>query len=107
MLTFEEFVRPALLKMMGHSTLFKPLFMARLQESVTKKIGKLQMMRVAIELTDSGEMLISSSGNQQTGIQRTMIQTHGIALLDADREHFKAGERVAVHLLGAATGLGC
>jgi len=107
MLTFEEFVRPALLKMMGHSTLFKPLFMARLQEPVTKKIGKLQMMRVAIELSDTGEMLISSSGNQQTGIQRTMIQTQGIALLDADREHFKAGERVAVHLLGAATGLGC
>ena len=106
MITFEEFVRPALLKMMGHRTLFKPLFKARLQQPVNKKPGRLQLMRVAIELADSGELLVSSSGDQNTGILRTMVSAHGIALLDADRESYDAGELVNVHLLGAATDLG-
>jgi molybdopterin molybdotransferase len=41
MITFEEFVRPALLKMMGHRAQIKPLFKARLQEPVTKKAGRM------------------------------------------------------------------
>jgi len=106
MITFEEFVRPALLKMMGHRTLFKPLFKARLQQPINKKTGRLQLMRVAIEFADTGELLVGSSGDQNTGILRTMVAAHGIALLEADRERYEAGELVDVHLLGAATALG-
>ncbi len=106
MITFEEFVRPALLKMMGHTTLLKPLFRAKLQEEVKKKAGRLQLMRVAVELNDEGEMLIASSGDQNTGILRTMIYAQGIAYLEAEKESYAAGEKVAVHLLGASTALG-
>ena len=106
MITFEELVRPALLKMMGHRTLLKPVFKARLQEPITKKAGRLQLMRVAIELNNEGDLLVASSGDQNTGILRTMIDAQGIALLDADRDRYEAGERVAVHLLGATTALG-
>lgn len=106
MITFEEFVRPALLKMMGHRRVLKPLFKARLQEPVKKKAGRLQLMRVAIELNDEGEMLVVSSGDQNTGILRTMLCATGIALLEADRDFYATGERVAVHLLGVSTALG-
>ena len=106
MITFEEFVRPALLKMMGHKTVLKPLFKATLQESVKKKPGRLQLMRVSVELNDAGEMLIASSGDQNTGILKTMIHAQAIALLAADREHYSAGEKLDLHLLGAATALG-
>ncbi|WP_303722774.1 gephyrin-like molybdotransferase Glp [Malonomonas rubra] len=106
MITFEEFVRPALLKMMGHRTLFKPLFKAKLQEPVKKKYDRLQLMRVAVELNESGEMVIASSGDQNTGILRTMIYAQGIALLAPDRDHYAAGDSLDVHLLGAATALG-
>ncbi len=106
MITFEEFVRPALLKMMGHRTVFKPLFKARLQEPVKKKAGRLQLMRVAIELNDDGEMLVASSGDQNTGILRTMIYATGIALLEAERDFYATGEQVGVHILGASTALG-
>lgn len=106
MITFEEFVRPALLKMMGHTTVLKPLFKASLQEPVSKKSGRLQLMRVSIELNPAGEMLVASSGDQNTGILRTMVCAQGVALLDADREYFAAGDKIDVHLLGAATALG-
>jgi len=106
MMTFEEFVRPALLKMMGHRTVFKPLFKARLQEPVKKKYDRLQLMRVAVELDEKGEMVIASAGDQNTGILRTMIYAQGIALLAPDRDHYAAGDLLDVHLLGAATALG-
>lgn len=106
MITFEEFVRPALLKMMGHRTLFKPLFKAKLQEPVKKKYDRLQLMRVAVELNESGEMVIASAGDQNTGILRTMIYAQGIALLSPDRDYYAAGDFLDVHLLGAATALG-
>lgn len=106
MITFEEFVRPALLKMMGHRTLLKSLFKAKLQEPLSKKAGRMQLMRVAVELNDEGEMLIASSGDQNTGIVRTMIYAQGIALLEAGKDHYDAGDKVAVHLLGPSTALG-
>ncbi len=106
LLTFEEFVRPALLKMMGHRTLLKPLFKARLQEPFSKKPGKLQMLRVKVMLNEAGEMSVASAGDQNTGILRTLIDAQGVALLAADRDHFTAGELVDVHLLGGATALG-
>ncbi len=106
MITFEEFVRPALLKMMGHRVQLKPLFKARLQEPVKKKAGRMQLMRVAIEMNDEGEMLVASSGDQNTGILRTMVYATGIALLEADRDYYAAGEKLDVHLLGPSTALG-
>ncbi len=106
MLTFEELVRPALLKMMGHRIVLKPTFMARLQKPVVKKAGRMEMMRVAITFNDAGEMLAASSGDQNTGILRTMVDARGIALLREDRERYESGEQVEVHLFGAATDLG-
>jgi molybdopterin molybdotransferase len=106
LITFEEFVRPALLKMMGHRAVIKPLFKAKLQEAVSKKSGRMQLMRVSVELNDAGEMLIASSGDQNTGILRTMVCAQGVALLDAERDGYLAGEKLNVHLLGPATTLG-
>lgn len=106
MITFEEFVRPALLKMMGHRTFYKPLFKAKLQAPVKKKVDRLQLMRVAVELNEAGEIVIASAGDQNTGILRTMVYAQGIALLEADRSNYAAGESLDVHLLGVATALG-
>ena len=106
MLTFEEFVRPALLKMMGHRTVLKPLFKARLEIPYKKKAGRVQLMRVSLKLNEDGVMLAASPGDQNTGILRTMINAQGIAILDAERDCYAAGDQVKVHLLGAATDLG-
>jgi molybdopterin molybdotransferase len=106
MLTFEEFVRPALLKMMGHRMVLKPLFKAQLQVPYKKKAGRLQLMRVSLSLDDDGVMLAGNPGDQNTGILRTMINAQGIAILDAERDRYAAGDQVEVHLLGAATELG-
>jgi len=106
LLTFEEFVRPALLKMMGHHTVLKTLYRATLTEPIKKRPGRLQILRVSLKLNQDGELTVSSAGDQNTGILRTLVDAQGIALLAAERDFFAAGEKIDVHLLGASTALG-
>jgi molybdopterin molybdotransferase len=98
MITFEEFVRPAILKMMGHRRVLRPLFRAELSEPVKKKPGRVQFLRMRI--TRRGERLIAvSPGDQNTGIVRTMVHANAIAILPSDCGGLKGGDFVDVHLL--------
>lgn len=98
MITFEEFVRPALLKMMGHRRVIKPYLKATLREEAHKKPGKVHFLRVRIEVED-GRYWATTSGDQNTGILRTMIRASAIAVLPKERTVVAAGEEVDVHLL--------
>jgi len=98
MITFEEFARPALLKMMGHSSVLRRTVRGYLRDEVRKKPGKLNFLRVRVEVED-GRYLASTSGDQNTGILKTMLRCNALALLPADRTEFRAGEEVELHLL--------
>lgn len=100
MITFEEFVRPALLKMLGHQRVLRPLFKARLREELKKKPGKIQIVRLRLERED-GYWLASSAGNQQTAILRTMVDADALAILPAESTVFAAGQEVDVHFYGS------
>jgi molybdopterin molybdotransferase len=98
MVTFEEFVRPALLKMMGLRRIVRPFLTATLMNDARKKAGKINFLRVRIEV-DNGAFLAYSSGEQQTGLLKTMLRADALALLPAERTEVKAGESVQIHLL--------
>ncbi|MCF6180087.1 MAG: molybdopterin molybdotransferase MoeA [Geopsychrobacter sp.] len=98
MITFEELVRPALLKMMGHQRVIKPYVKATLKEGINKKAGRVQFLRVQVR-ENAGKLTAESSGDQNTGILSTMLRANGIALLPAERNRFEAGEEVDVHLI--------
>jgi molybdopterin molybdotransferase len=98
MVTFEEFARPALLKMMGHKRVLKPFVKAVLQNDVKKKAGKINFLRVRLAL-ENGRYLAYSSGDQHTGILKTMLMADALAMLPADRATFTAGEEVDIHIL--------
>ena len=99
LITFEAFVRPALLRMMGRKKAVRPLVKATLTGEVRKKAGKVNFLRVGIEVRD-GRYFVASSGDQNTGILRTMVLADALAVLPADRTSFAAGEKVDVFLLG-------
>jgi molybdopterin molybdotransferase len=98
MITFEEFVRPALLKMMGHSQVFRRSVRGFLKDDVHKKPGKLHFLRVRVTYED-GRYFATTSGDQQTGILKTLLRSNALALLPPDRTDFTAGEEVTLHLL--------
>jgi molybdopterin molybdotransferase len=98
MITFEELVRPALLKMMGHHRVIRPCFKATLREDVCKELDKVHYLRVKIEL-ENGRYFATTAGDQSTSILRTMIRSNAIAMLPHKLSVVPAGEDVDVHLI--------
>lgn len=98
LVTFELFVRPALLRMMGHRRVIKPTVSALLQDEVKKKPGRLHFIRVQVEKGNDGYR-IRSSGDQNTGILKTLVHANGLALLPPEGERFPAGTPLEVILL--------
>lgn len=98
MVTFEEFVRPALLRMMGHKRVIKPFLKAILQGKARKRPGKINFLRVKLT-SENGRYLAYSSGDQNTGILKTMMLADAIAMLPADRTEFSPGEEVDVQII--------
>jgi molybdopterin molybdotransferase len=99
MITFEEFVRPALLKMQGHHRVLRPLFKVVLREELRKKPGKVQIVRIRLERED-GRWYAASAGDQRTSILRTMVDAEAVAVLPADSTCFAAGDEVDAHFYG-------
>lgn len=104
LLTFEEFVRPALLKMMGHCRVLRPLITATLREDIRKKPSRVNFIRVALE-RENGEYFARSAGKQDTGFLKTLLLADGIAVIPADRGDLSAGEQVDVQLIAGDGGL--
>ncbi len=104
MITFEELVRPALLRMMGRRRVIKPYVQATLRGEVRKKPGKVHFLRVRIEV-ENGMNWATTAGDQNTGILGTMLRANGIAVLPKDKTVFFPGEEVAVHLLRSEVGM--
>ena len=100
MVTFEEFARPALLKMMGHRRVLKPFVKALLKEEARKKPGKINFLRVQVTVED-GTYVASTSGNQHTGILKTMVRANGLVVLPSEASVVPAGSEVEMHLLGS------
>jgi molybdopterin molybdotransferase len=96
--TFEEFVRPALLRMMGHRAIHRPVVRARLAASLRKKAGRLHFVRVALERSGD-EVVADPTGNQSSGVLTSMIRGQGLAIFPLEAERLEAGDEVAVQVL--------
>ena len=98
LVTFEELVRPALLKMMGHRRVIRPYVTSTLRQEVRKKPGKVNFLRVRVEV-ENDRYIADTAGDQKTSILRTMVNANGIAVLPKEATAFPAGTEVKVHLL--------
>jgi molybdopterin molybdotransferase len=96
MITFEEYVRPFLNLLSGRADHLAPEFEARLSREVRKKKGRLNFLRVRLSMKN-GEWWAESTGEQGSGILRTMVPADGLALVPAEAESLPAGSKVIVH----------
>jgi molybdopterin molybdotransferase len=104
LIAFEEFVRPALLAMMGHHKVLRRTVRALLQQETHKKPGKLKFLRVRLEWAE-GRCLAYSAGDQNTGVLKTSLLADGLAILPAERTSFSPGDEVEVHPLSEYAGM--
>jgi molybdopterin molybdotransferase len=98
MVSFEQFVRPALLKMMGHREIFRPRVKAVLETPLGKRHGRREFIRVRVEWRND-RYYARVTGPQGSGILRSMVLANGLAILPEDVGRLEPGEQVEVELL--------
>ena len=98
MISFEQFVRPCLLKMMGHRHLYRTAVKAVLTEDVMKNKGYRLFLRARIHM-DNGRYTVATTGQQGSGILKSMVRANGLIVLPEDVTLAKKGDEVTVQLL--------
>jgi molybdopterin molybdotransferase len=98
LVTFEQFVRPAVLKMMRHAKLFRPVEPAILAETYEKPAGRMHLMRVRLEERE-GRRYAVSTGDQTSNVLLSMVHADGLAIIPAESERVSAGSEVSVQML--------
>jgi molybdopterin molybdotransferase len=98
MVSFEQFVRPYLLKMQGHTRIFRPVIEAIWQEEFVKKTERKYLVRCMVSKKE-GMYIASSTGEQGSGILKSMVLANGLAIFPEEKEVIKAGEKVKVQIL--------
>jgi molybdopterin molybdotransferase len=98
MVSFEQFVRPSLLKMMGHKNLFRPVVEAVLKEEISKKAGRRYFMRARVS-SEGGRYMVTTTGPQGSGILNSMVEANALLIVPEEVTDIKAGENVQVQIL--------
>ena len=98
MVSFEQFVRPSLLKIMGHRQLFRPVIEAILKEDIRKRPGRRHFIRASVSF-ENDHYFVTLTGAQGSGILKSMVKANGLVVIPEDRELVRAGEKVKVQLL--------
>lgn len=98
MVSFELFVKPALLRLMGHKRVVKPLYKAIVEEDVFSKDGRTYVVRVRAWREDD-RWHVSSTGPQGSGILRSMVGANGLIFVPGAPKGVRAGQEVDFLLL--------
>jgi len=96
MVTFLAFVRPALLRMMGDTTAPPVLLKARSQEVLRKKPGRTEYQRGTVTTAPDGSLHVRTTGNQGSGVLRSMAEANGLIVLHHDQGNVAMGDEVDV-----------
>jgi len=99
MVTFYQFVRPAILKLAGVSPLAPvPAFPARCVEAMKKGRGRTEFQR-GILFQENGQWCVRPTGAQGSGVLRSMADADCFIVLEHERDAVAAGDMVTVQLM--------
>ena len=105
MVSFELFVRPSILKAMGHRRIFRPQISAVLQEPAKNKGNRPHLVRGIVSVHENS-YCVSTTGNQSSGRLSSLILGNGLMKL-APESSLAAGEEAEVILLDRGFEMGC
>lgn len=98
MVCFEQFVRPSLLKMMGHGNIYRPMIDAILKEDLRKKTGRKHFFRAFVKM-EGGRYTVTTSRDQGSGILKSMVSANSLLVFPQELSVLKAGDIVRVQLI--------
>jgi len=98
MVCFEQFVVPALRRMMGHARTHRRTIEARMTHNVKHQPGRTEFIRVLLA-KEQGGYAATSTGAQGSGMLLSMARADGLAVVPGECNGLTAGSQVAVQLL--------
>jgi molybdopterin molybdotransferase len=98
MVSFEVFVRPMILKMLGQNEDTRKEVDAVLEEDIKKKKGLRYFLRAKTRWED-GVYLTRTTGPQGSGILKSMALANSLIILPEEEEEIKRGTRTTVRFL--------
>ena len=98
MVTFEQFARPAILKMLGKRVLAKPTIQAIMEDDVENNEGRRAFTRVMV-IKRNGKYYACLTGPQGSGILTSMAKANGLAIIPEDSKGVRSGDIVQVQML--------
>jgi molybdopterin molybdotransferase len=98
MISFIQFVRPALLKLGGATEFSLPTIPARITADIRKKPGRAEFPRGIVTFAKDGPQ-VAPFNKQGSGILSSMSRANGLIVLEHGRGDVAAGEFVPVQML--------
>ena len=98
MVSFIEFVRPALLKMAGAIKSEKPVVKAVLKETIHKQAGRRHFIRGIFTIVD-GVFTVVTTGNQRSDIINSMTAANCLIIIPEDLETVNMNSMVDIQLI--------
>lgn len=99
MLMVEEYVRPALCRLMGFPALHRPVAEAVLEDGWAGKAGDRRTTFLRVVVRREGEVLRARlTGPQGSAILSSMLDANALAVIPPGVDHVKPGGAVTVHL---------
>lgn len=100
LVSFEVFVRPALLKMAGHARIYRPREKAVLAHHTSHTAARTEFQRVELTRRSDGMLVASTTGFQGSGRLLSMVGANGLIVLPHGQGDFAAGSVVEAIVLG-------
>jgi molybdopterin molybdotransferase len=97
MVSFEQFARPAILKMLGYTDLTKPAIRAVVDTPLTNS-GRRGFVRVIVERGEDGYHA-RTTGEQGSGVLTSMSRANGLAIVPEETLYVEAGSELVVQML--------
>jgi molybdopterin molybdotransferase len=104
MVSFEQFARPAILKMLGHADLAKPTVQAVVDQALTNS-GRRGFVRVIVTHQEDGYHA-RTTGEQGSGVLTSMAKANGLAIVPEGTHQVEAGTELTVQMLDWLEGTG-
>ncbi len=94
LVSFENFVRPALRVMMGHRALWRPEVTARLRHDVAHKPDRTEFQRAVVHQEDDGTWWATTTGSQVSSRLRSLVGANALLRIPQGVGDLVAGKKV-------------
>ena len=98
MVTFDQLVRPAMMKLGGHVVWERPTVKATFKEKFSKQTDRRHLLRGVLAYEGS-DLVVRTTGKQGSGILTSMVKANGFIDVPEEVETLQPGDVVNVQLL--------